>query len=238
MSCVSTRVVAVLVCVAAATSNAAAPSFTRADDRTHGRAAAPAASDEAADTFARKVFDAGKAAYEIGNYAEALRYFQQAYELSSRPELLYHVGLAADHLQQEETALQAFAMYLERVPNAPNRTDVEQRLVTLMELIADKRDATEAEADSAPPVAPSPAEVALAAQPAASTASRTDAAPARDEGSTPIWKRWWFWAGAGAVVAAVVVTSVVASSGGETTTGEPFSGSNGMVIQTLQRSGR
>jgi len=237
----STRQFLVLVCLVAATSHAAWPSLARADDRKSSRAAAPATEDEAADTFARKVFDAGKAAFEIGNYAEALRYFQQAYELSERPELLYHVGQAADLLGQEETALQAFAMYLERVPSAPNRTEVEQRLVTLMELIADKRAASEAAAEAmlgtGPSPAPSPAEVALAAQPAPGSAPRTDASTARDEPSKPVWKRWWFWAGAGAVVVAVVVTAVVASGGGETTSGEPFTGSSGMVIQTLQRSG-
>jgi len=52
-------------------------------------------------------------------------------------------------------------------------------------------------------------------QPAGDTAPGTDlhAASSPAGGSSPVYKRWWFWTGLGAVVAAGVVTAVVLSSG-------------------------
>jgi tetratricopeptide (TPR) repeat protein len=238
----SQRALVAIGCVVCIAWSSAAPTGALAD-RTRGKpAAAAGAEDDAEDAFASKVFTAGKAAYDIGNYDEALRYFQQAYELSGRAELLYYVGQAADHLGMEQTALKAFAMYLGQVPDAPNQPEVQQRLIELQEIIADKRDAAEAEAAAAAAaaqaMAPTAAEVALAAQPAPDSAAQTAESPRRDEASAPIWKRWWFWAGAGAVVVGVVVTAVVVAGGGEPSNVDSFEGSNGMVIQTLQRSGR
>jgi tetratricopeptide (TPR) repeat protein len=52
-------------------------------------------------------------------------------------------------------------------------------------------------------------------QPVADTAPGADlhAASSPAGGSSPVYKRWWFWTGLGAVVAAGVVTAVVLSSG-------------------------
>jgi tetratricopeptide (TPR) repeat protein len=224
-----------LIWVVALACSAAGSSRAHADEPGPAASGAPAAQDEAADGFARKVFAAGKAAFDIGNYDEALQYFQQAYELSGRPQLLYNIGQAADRLRYDETALKAFAKYLQSVPDAPNRLEVEQRLVVLQEIIADKRDA---EATASPAPLPTPAQVAAAAQaaPVSAAAAPADATAYADE-SKPVWKRWWFWAGVGAVVTAVIVTAVVASGGGETTTGDSFVGSDGSVMVTLQRSG-
>ncbi len=101
-------------------------------------AAAPAMAQapefDAADLTARGLFERGRVAYEIGQYNEALSLFQQAYDNSRRPRLLYNIGQAADRLRLNRTALKAFQVYLEEVPDAENRVEVENRIRVLEQL--------------------------------------------------------------------------------------------------------
>jgi tetratricopeptide (TPR) repeat protein len=196
--------------------------------------AAPAAVDNG-DAFARKVFAAGKAAYEIGNYQDALRYFQQAYELSGRATLLYNVGQAADRMRYDETALAALKRYLAELPDAANRVEVQERIRVLEGVVAAKQ-AQQAQLDaaqSASVVAPPPAAVAAAAmQPTPKPAP----APASSDGQKdePIYTQWWLWTGAGVAVAAVVVVALFAGGGSEADERTPYKGSNGTVTATLR----
>ena len=67
-------------------------------------ASVPAAAqdlDESLDEEARAIFQAGRTAYDAARYEDALRHFQHAYRLSTRPELLYNVALAADRLRRD-----------------------------------------------------------------------------------------------------------------------------------------
>lgn len=102
----------------------ASPAFAQAE---------PAA---ASDEVARGLFQAGRASYDAGNYEDALKYFQQAFDLSQRPGLLYNVGQAADRLHRDAKTIEAFRLYLERVPAAENRAEVEGRLRTLERIVA------------------------------------------------------------------------------------------------------
>lgn len=88
------------------------------------------------DTQARDAFDAGRAALEAGHPEDALASFREAYRLSGRPELLYNIGLVEDRLRHDRAALEAFQGYLEQVPQATNRTLVEERIRTLQESVA------------------------------------------------------------------------------------------------------
>lgn len=93
------------------------------------QAAAGGQSREASDDeVARGLFQAGKAAYEGGNYAEAVNFFEQAHVRSRRPQLLFNIGQAADRARQDEKAVISFRAYLEQVPDATNRAEVEARV--------------------------------------------------------------------------------------------------------------
>jgi hypothetical protein len=61
--------------------------------------------------------------------------------------------------------------------------------------------------------APAPAAEARTSTSAATTLTASPSAP-RDEASGPIYRRWWFWAGAGAVVAGALTAILVGTSGG------------------------
>lgn len=75
------------------------------------------------------------ASYGVGKYEDALRYFQQAYELSQRPGLLYNIGQAADRLHLDAITVEAFRLFLERVPHTEHRIEVESRLRALERLV-------------------------------------------------------------------------------------------------------
>src|SRR5687767_4742904 len=78
---------------------------------------APAAdAQEERDQAARRNFKVGQAAYQAGQYEDALRYFERAYELSPRPQLLYNIGQSADRLRLDQRALDAFQGYLLALP--------------------------------------------------------------------------------------------------------------------------
>jgi tetratricopeptide (TPR) repeat protein len=96
-------------------------------------APAPAAPADGADQQARTSFEAGKAAYDNGDYAVALVQFERAYALSRRSLLLYNIGLAHDRLQHEERALESFEAYLAAHPHDERSADARARVKVLRE---------------------------------------------------------------------------------------------------------
>src|SRR5688572_21936087 len=101
----------------------------------------PAAAQEGAapdlgDEEARGNFEAGRAAFAAARYDDALPYFERAYELSGRAELLYNIGIRHDRLGHDAEALAAFEGYLAALPEAANRAEVERRIATARERTA------------------------------------------------------------------------------------------------------
>lgn len=155
---------------------------------------------ELAEEEARALFGAGVAAFDAGRFQDALWSFERAFERSGRPELLYNVGQCHDRMRQDEQAIAAFERYLELVPAASNRTQVEGRMRALRDVIARR---------NAPPVVvPPPAEVAQeAAQPA--PAVQVAASPARDAPAHPHRGRRIAIIAASVVVVGAVITTLV-----------------------------
>lgn len=101
-----------------------------------GRAEAQANSAVSkADAEAKAAFAAGRDAYDRGRFAEALRGFERAYELSGHPKLLFNIGRAAESDGKNARAIEAYERYLQSVPQADNREFVEGRLSKLRESI-------------------------------------------------------------------------------------------------------
>ena len=90
------------------------------------------------DAEARRAFAAGAEAFSHGSYRVALDEFRRSHELSGRPELLFNIGLAHDRLREDELALGAFEGYLDRVPDAANRSEVEGRIAELRRVITER----------------------------------------------------------------------------------------------------
>ena len=94
--------------------------------------ALPAAAQE--DDEARVHFRLGRAYYDSGRFEEAAREFQQAYDLSQRATLLYNVFIAWRDAGQLGPAIEALELYLARVPDAPERDNLEARLASMRRL--------------------------------------------------------------------------------------------------------
>jgi tetratricopeptide (TPR) repeat protein len=166
----------------------------------------PAAEDE----VARNLFQAGKTAYEAGNYDDALRYFEDAHNRSHRPQLLYNIGQAADRLRNDQKALTAFKAYLAALPDADNRAEVENRIRALERTHE----------------APTPSETARAATPTNPSVPLTSTSD-----DDAITSKWWFWTAIGGVAVVAVITAVALSSS-DTTQG-PIDGNTGVTVMTL-----
>jgi hypothetical protein len=173
---------------------------------------------------AKGLFTAGRAAFDAGRYADALRHFEQAYEMSQRAALLYNIGLAHDRLRSDEKALAAFEAYLAALPEAPNRAEVETRSQALRDAIA--RD------EAAAPV-PTPAETAAAGQPVAASSISVQGTPSDSADKPSILTRWWFWTIVGVVAAGAITTGVVLAGGSDTQTQDTLEPTSGVVVTTL-----
>src|SRR5690349_4495104 len=82
----------------------------------HAQQPRPSVDDEA-----RSLFDAGRTAYDAGRFESALRYFEDAYNLSHRAALLFNIASSADRLQRNDRALEAYRAYIAAEPEATNR---------------------------------------------------------------------------------------------------------------------
>ena len=73
-------------------------------------------------------FEAGRDAYDQGDFAKALTHFERAHAQSGRVELLFNIGRAADSDGQARRAIEAYEAYLTASPNATNTNFVRSRI--------------------------------------------------------------------------------------------------------------
>ncbi|MDQ3031454.1 MAG: tetratricopeptide repeat protein [Myxococcota bacterium] len=166
----------------------------------HAQAAAGGGASAAHDAEARALFEAGRVAFSDGRFEDALSHFQRSYDLSGRADLLYNIGTSQDRLRHEAEAVAAFERYLELVPDAENRREVEGRLRVLREELAREAELEarieRTEPTDAPMVASRPEEPATE----------------RDRGGEDVLASWWLWTIIGVVVAGAVTGGVLAAT--------------------------
>lgn len=119
-----------------------------------GAASASAQQDARPSPAARRAFEQGSEHYEQGRYVEAADAFEQAYELSGAPDVLYNVYTAAQRANDPPRAAHALERYLRLGEIARGeRAMLETRLVRLREEItaqaaAEERERTAAQAEA------------------------------------------------------------------------------------------
>jgi tetratricopeptide (TPR) repeat protein len=82
---------------------------------------------------ARRLYAEGKVEYAQGRFVEAIELFERSYALSSAPALLFNMA-QAHRLAGPEHCAEALALYksyLEALPEAENRREVEERITEL-----------------------------------------------------------------------------------------------------------
>jgi hypothetical protein len=82
-------------------------------------------------TAARKHYQAGTAAYEVGQYDEAVREFTEAYRSKNDPTILFNLAQAQRLAGHPLEAARAYRMFLVKVPDTPNRKEVERLIEEL-----------------------------------------------------------------------------------------------------------
>jgi tetratricopeptide (TPR) repeat protein len=93
----------------------------------------PAADGSATDAAARARDHAskGRRLYDLRRYDPAIREFEQAYQLDNDPAHLYNIAQSHRLANHVPDAIAAYRAYLDRLPDAPNRPDVERRIAEL-----------------------------------------------------------------------------------------------------------
>ena len=146
-----------------------------------GRALADS-SDEKARASAREHYSKGTSYFDLGRYDDAVAEYSLAYEAKNEPTLLYNIGQAHRLANHPALALRFYKMYLTRLPDAPNRAEVDAKIAALDRIVEQQK-----AMQTAPPQHPepptttaptAPPQVTTAAPVAATPApSSTDAAP-------------------------------------------------------------
>lgn len=98
------------------------------------------------DDEARQRFQLGRAFYEAGRFGEAAEEFAEAYRLSERPQLLYNLYVANRDAGDWPAAADALRLYLQEVPDAPDRITLRARLQSLDEQVALQKERARADA--------------------------------------------------------------------------------------------
>lgn len=149
--------------------------------------------------LARQHFEDGSRLYDLGKFRDAAREYEEAYKLKPDPALLFNIGQAYRAASDAPQAVTAYKSYLRRLPEAPNRSEVEAHIAKLQQSI-----------DEAQRRVP-PDGARTAARPPATTTTTTRpelvAAPARAE-RQPLYKKWWLWTAVGGVLIAGGVAAI------------------------------
>lgn len=142
----------------------------------------PPADEKTTVEEARVYFDAGRQAYERGDYLTAIRSFEHAYEKVPRPEIAFSLAQAyrKQFIVDGDTAklrraVELYRRYLDEVPQGGRREDAVQNLGELQPQLQ-RLDALQAAA-AAPPAAPPPPTQLMVMSPVAGAFVAIDESP-------------------------------------------------------------
>jgi len=93
--------------------------------------ARPAHADNRA--VAREAYKEGTRYFEVGDFQNALEAFKKAYVAYEEPAFLFNMAQCYRLLKNNQEALRAYKLYLRKVPQAPNREEIE-RLIQQLEI--------------------------------------------------------------------------------------------------------
>jgi hypothetical protein len=142
------------------------------------------ATAEAKQREARDHYQKGVTHYNLGEFVQAIEEFKQAYAISQAHGLLFNIAQAYRLTQDHRQALYFYKTYLRLVPEAPNRADVESRMVEIEKLLAEQeRLKNDKPVGTIPPGATTPEAAAPAPAPT-STPPATPVAPSTEAATT------------------------------------------------------
>jgi hypothetical protein len=106
-----------------------------------GESAAQAqAEDKSAQ--ARKAFEDGKKAYNLGDFDKAVELWKAGYDIKDDPVFLFNIAQAYRQKQDYAKAIFFYKAFLREDPKAKNRADVESRIAEMQKLLDDQKNTT------------------------------------------------------------------------------------------------
>lgn len=180
-------------------------------------------------SLAREAYKEGTRQFEIGEYKAALENFKKAYVAYEEAAFLFNMAQCQRLLGEKPEALRSYRLYLRKIPNSPNRAEIENVISSLEAAIEQDKTATalpptgvdpatgkqRTRTTAEPPpfenkpaeaISP-PAAVETAPPPPQPQVVEEKPAPKKDE-STPLYKKWWLWTAVGGVVVVAVAVGV------------------------------
>jgi hypothetical protein len=172
---------------------------------------------------AKRHFEEGTKHFNLGEFARAASEYRAAYTAKPDPVFLYNIAQSYRLGNDLERAVFFYRSFLRNMPKAPNRREVEDRIVKLEAQLAAQRSVTNAPPNL--PVAPGGEQV-TAAEPASATRAPLElepspqpseaepgmrpapdvapvtlikTAPTRSD-RQPVHKKWWLWTIVGVAV--------------------------------------
>lgn len=82
---------------------------------------------------AKKLVAAADNLFQLQKYDQALAHYQEAYDLSKAPAILFNVGQCYRLTNHPQEAIQSYRAFLEAIPNTPYRKEVEEKIALLEE---------------------------------------------------------------------------------------------------------
>lgn len=140
---------------------------------------------------ARKLFYEGRKLFDLRRFQQALEKYEAAFEAKPIPDFLFNIGQCHRNLGNYDEAIFSFRRYLQLVPDADRRPQIEALIAELQQ----QKKRAEEKARSA----------------------KLLGTPVEQPGhppSRPIYKKWWFWTGVAVVAVAAGATTVALSGGG------------------------
>jgi tetratricopeptide (TPR) repeat protein len=95
-------------------------------------------------------------AYDLQKYQEAIDEYQKAYEISGDPPMLYNIAQAYRLADQPVEAARYYRRFLQRMPNARNREDVERKIAEQEKLAEQRKKVEPVTPPPPPPTKPPP----------------------------------------------------------------------------------
>jgi len=146
-------------------------------------------------------------AFAAQRYQDALDLFAKLYAETLHPIYLRNIGRCYQNLGQPDQAISSFRDYLRKAknPTADETNEIEGYIKEMEELKRTQDAQPKPDPVSEPKPEPKPEpRLALDTPPPPPPGdhpliARDMPPPPRDEGSTPVYGKWWFWAVVGAV---------------------------------------
>jgi tetratricopeptide (TPR) repeat protein len=150
--------------------------------------------------LALKQFQRGNQHYKLGEYKEALAIFKDAFRNYEDPAFLFNIAQCERLLDQRESAIREYKMYLAESPSADNRDEVRALIARLESELAAQR-AGAVHAATSPSAASAPTIAATA------PALITSPPPPRND-RKPAYKKAWVWVTVAGIVVAGAATGL------------------------------